>query len=87
MRECMLEEYGRCCCQCKYRLEAHDHPMGSKTGWACIAFAFEEGEPIAYIGDFEHGLCELFRPLPWEIEFRIHATSISADRIATEKIE
>lgn len=65
MSKCLLEKHGRCCCQCKFRLEAHDHPMGSKIGWACIAFAFMEGEPIAYIGDFEHGICEMFQPLPW----------------------
>ena len=69
MSKCMLEEHDCCCCQCKYRLRALRHPDGIYTAndsWACIAFAFEEGEPIAYIGDFEHGICELFRPLPWE---------------------
>ena len=68
MSKCMLEKHDGCCCRCKYRLEARDHPMGSKMGWACIAFAFKGGEPIAYLGDFEHGMCELFEALPWEIK-------------------
>ena len=85
MSECLLEKYRRCCCTCKYRLRAFAQPS-TQIGWACIAFVFEEGESIVYIGNFEHGICELFRARPLEIEFRIHATPISADRIATEKI-
>lgn len=66
MRDCQLDKHGECCCQCRFRLLALTHPCGGQIGWACIAFAFMEGEDIAYIGDFEHGMCELFRALPWE---------------------
>lgn len=61
--ECVLEshpQYGGCCCQCKFRLRALDHQSDRQIGWACVAFAFMEGEDIAYLGDFEHGICELF---------------------------
>lgn len=66
MPTCRLESYpnhGGCCCQCKYRLRAFDHDSflrRAQMGWACIAFAFMEGEDIAYIGEFEHGMCELY---------------------------
>jgi len=53
-------EYGSCCCQCKYRLRAIKHESDEQLGWACIAFALCGGEDIAYIGNFEHGMCELF---------------------------
>jgi hypothetical protein len=64
MGKCALEhsETG-CCCTCKHRLRALSHdsfPSSEQIGWACIGFAFMEGEDIAYIGDFEHGLCELY---------------------------
>ena len=66
MSKCWLEKhpkYKSCCCICKYQLRAFDNENPSEQiGWACIAFAFEEGEAIAYIGDFEHGLCELYAP-------------------------
>ena len=75
MDKCCLEthpEFNGCCCKCRYRLHALSHyrntgvPIPDGT-WACIAFAFMEGEDIAYIGDFEHGICELFTPLPWPL--------------------
>lgn len=75
MADCCLEthpEFNGCCCKCRYRLRAETHcdvlsPELPDNAWACIAFAFMEGEPIAYIGNFEHGMCELFRPLPWPV--------------------
>ena len=69
---CCLETYPQfegCCCKCCYRLKALNQlgdPLGlviPNDAWACIAFAFCEGEGIAYVGDFEHGMCELFTPL------------------------
>lgn len=76
MTKCCLEthpELGGCCCRCRYRLKAlkqlHDS-LGvdiPDDAWACIAFAFCEGEGIAYIGSFEHGMCELFTTLPWPL--------------------
>ena len=72
MADCCLKthpEFGGCCCKCRYRLKAlgqpGDGPILLANDWACIAFAFMEGEPTAYIGDFEHGMCELFEVLPW----------------------
>ena len=59
------QEFNSCCCKCKFRLRAMEHvffPQRQRTGWACIAFAFMEGEDIAWIGDFEHGMCELYTP-------------------------
>ena len=67
MARCELKkypEYNRCCCVCRWRLEAHRHnafPKKEQIGWVCVGFAFMEGEPMAYLGDFEHGLCELFK--------------------------
>ena len=63
MKTCTLEthpEHDGCCCQCKYRLRTRSHPHGDQIGWACFALAFMEGENIAYLGEFEHGMCELF---------------------------
>lgn len=68
MASCNLKRFpggasNQCCCICKWRLEAHMHkqfPHTEQFGWVCIGFAFMEGVPIAYLGDFEHGLCELF---------------------------
>ncbi len=69
-------EHGGCCCQCRYRLEALPQ-LGDplkfyvpNKAWPCIAFALCEGEGIAYIGDFEHGMCELFASLPWDAASR-----------------
>ena len=64
IEQCQLlahPEYNMCCCGCKFRLRAFEnlHP-DTQIGWACIAFAFMEGEDVAYIGDFEHGGCELY---------------------------
>ena len=63
-------EHGGCCCKCRFRLRAFSHPYQSLMGWACIAFVFAgnkgKGWDVAYIGDFEHGMCELFMPLPWD---------------------
>lgn len=68
--ECWLTkhpEWAGCCCRCKYRLRLQDHdgfPAGRVLrGWVCIAFSQCEGEPVAYLGDFEHGLCELYEGL------------------------
>lgn len=65
-------EFGGCCCRCRYRLRALKHDRGPDipdNTWACIVFAFMEGkrDAIAYIGDFEHGMCELFTALPWPL--------------------
>ena len=74
MSKCVLEthpEHGGCCCRCRHRLQALKDSGGSPNfelpdnTWACIAFAFCQGEPITYVGDFEHGMCEMFTPLPW----------------------
>ncbi len=60
MSECWVQS--GCCCRCKYRLRLRDlRELGrGQIGWVCVAFAFMEGEDIAYQGNFEHGLCELF---------------------------
>ena len=63
MSECWLMKHGRCCCQCKYRLRLLDHhcfPANQLVGRVCIAFSQCEGEDVAYLDDFEHGLCELY---------------------------
>jgi len=68
MSKCVLiekPEYGGCCCRCKYRLRLLEKQRTSgyslQVGWACIVAFFDEGEDIAYKGDFEHGMCELFQ--------------------------
>lgn len=61
--KCELEKHGRCCCICRWHLEAHPHadfPHSVQGGWVCVGFAFCEGVPIAYTGFSKHGLCELF---------------------------
>ena len=58
VRKCWLEKHGSCCCECKFRLRALDHETDESLGYACVAFM--EWEDIAYVGDFEHGMCELF---------------------------
>ena len=63
---CQLEVCGRCCCTCRWRLRALDQESFPRVGvvgkgWACVGWAFVEAEPVAYIGDFEHGLCELYQ--------------------------
>lgn len=80
MNNCLLEthpEYGGCCCKCKFRLRAFAHSTHSVSEcipghWICIAFAFYEGEDIGYVGDFEHGMCELFMSLPWSLDEQGH---------------
>jgi len=67
MNECEIYAKDKmCCCKCKYRLDARnqDDFIGESFNHACIAFAFCEGEGIAWIGDFSHGGCELFEAKP-----------------------
>lgn len=64
MSECELGHRGQicCCCNCKFRLRLLDHarfPHKHPVGWACAGFVFMEGEDVVFMGDFEHGLCEL----------------------------
>src|SRR3989304_8940645 len=61
--ECWLRkhpEFHGCCCQCRFRLRAF--PQATSTAmqniWICIAFA--EGADVAFVGNFQHGICELF---------------------------
>ena len=59
---CLLDRYSECCCQCKFRLRAlRKPPPFEQFAWACIACAIAEGEDVVYVGDFEHGICELFQ--------------------------
>ena len=64
---CNLKKYpgqSQCCCICKWRLGVYAHekfPRREPLGWVCVGFAFMEADPVAYLGDFEHGLCELFQ--------------------------
>ena len=62
---CILDthpELNECCCYCKYRVRTFAQGTGEQIGWACIAFVFKEGEDIVFVGDFKHGICELFSP-------------------------
>jgi hypothetical protein len=45
-------------------MRAYDQETAKRipNQWICIAFAFKEGEDAAYIGDFKHGMCELYTP-------------------------
>jgi len=65
MKKCWVEkhpEYGGCCCKCKFRLRAFAQQTSDRIPdtWLCVAFAFCEGEAIGYVGDFGHGMCELY---------------------------
>lgn len=56
-QRCYLKEGDKCCCNCKYRLQAifQDKAIGS----ICVAIAFFiDDVKAAYIADVEHGLCE-----------------------------
>lgn len=73
-KECMRsDEFNWCCCNCRYHLMGYSFSTRRPTGeWVCIAFVYEEGEPIAYLGVHPHGICELHAPIPridnkWEI--------------------
>jgi hypothetical protein len=53
---------GMCCCNCALRFELHDHskfPWSKREGWVCLGDAYDKPR-IAFAGDFEHGMCELY---------------------------
>src|SRR3972149_8788462 len=52
-------EFHGCCCQCRFRLRAFAQATSTamQNSWICIAFA--EGADVAFVGNFQHGLCEL----------------------------
>jgi hypothetical protein len=39
----------------------HGYGRTDQIAWACVGFFFAEGDDVVYVGDFEHGACELFR--------------------------
>lgn len=67
MNNCELKKHpesNQCCCECRWQLAAHWHdnfPSADLIGYACVGFAFMEGIATVWVGDFEHGLCELFK--------------------------
>lgn len=61
---CQLGKMGRCCCSCARRVVVLDHaafPRKDVVGWGCsVGIEMDPlGEPVVYLGGFEHGLCEL----------------------------
>jgi len=61
--ECVLEshpKHGGCCCQCKLRVETIAQWTDNQVGWACAGPIKVHDENIVYVGEFEHGMCELF---------------------------
>lgn len=62
--ECQLPgKYRECCCTCHHRLRVLEVTIGQKQiGWACIVAWDVYNEDIVYVGDFEHGLCEIYKP-------------------------
>ena len=62
--ECQKDgHFKSCCCGCVNRVELLDNDSNpiEQTGWGCAAIFVIEGGAI-FIGDFEHGLCELWSP-------------------------
>jgi len=59
--KCQLVEhpqFNTCCCKCANRLKLYDQfPNKSQVGWICVAAIYEQ---LAFVGDFEHGACEMF---------------------------
>lgn len=61
---------GRCCHNCKWHISDRSHPSTdggrviNQRGWICVGFIFMEGDPIAFSGWPEHGLCEIHEFIP-----------------------
>lgn len=59
---CYAPEYqGRCCCNCRYHLRDHSHPLtnggviSQQRGWICDPPELD----MAFSGWSEHGMCEM----------------------------
>ena len=61
MKKCCLDppRNNDCCCVCTSRFEVKEHKTSKFVGWGCAIPFFYEGTRIMYLGDFEHGPCEL----------------------------
>ena len=61
--DCQLEgRFKSCCCSCKNRVQLLDNDNAlEQVGWGCAALFVLEGKAVC-IGDFEHGLCEMWIP-------------------------
>jgi hypothetical protein len=55
------EHHGRCCCNCRYHLRDHSHPLTdggritAQRGWLCSPPELD----AAFSGWSEHGMCEM----------------------------
>lgn len=60
-KKCTAEQFGQCCCQCRYRINVWSHPhtdgllISNLRGYICCAEILG-----AMSGWSEHGLCECF---------------------------
>ncbi len=73
-KRCMLKDEKVCCCKCMNRRPAIEHrsyptyKITKPIGYYCTPTE-HEGRPV-FIGDFEHGLCELFQT--WEDNMKMY---------------
>ena len=59
--KCQLESRWKvCCCTCKYQALIRDDETQLPTGYGCTTFM--EVEQLVYVGNFDHGMCELHTP-------------------------
>lgn len=60
MSKCLLDSHWKsCCCTCKYQVLLRDNNTQLPVGYGCAVW-FEE-EKLVYVGDFDHGVCELYK--------------------------